>query len=269
MSVGFFFSLGHSTIVFSLAFLFALGIKALNGQVRSSASQLHNVTTWIGTVSRGRSCTRSRRSHRDPVGHRQGLPRNAQRTLRRGAARAPAQLARTDEPLLRRFTKTITKPWQMYPLGMLFGLGFDTASEVALLFLAAGRRGGPPVLRDPVPAGAVRRRHESARHDRRLVHELRLRLGVLQAVRKVFYNLTITGCRWRGAGDRTIEIVGLLAQKLNAQGSFWRGGRTSTSTRSASSSSACSSPPGRSRWRSGAWVGSRSAGRSTSRRARA
>ena len=37
-----------------------------------------------------------------------------------------------------RLTKTVTKPWQMYPIGLLFGLGFDTATEVALLFLAAG-----------------------------------------------------------------------------------------------------------------------------------
>src|ERR1700704_5877895 len=41
MSVGFFFSLGHSTVVFMLALLFAAGIKALGGQVRDSHSQLH------------------------------------------------------------------------------------------------------------------------------------------------------------------------------------------------------------------------------------
>ena len=49
LSVGFFFSLGHSTIVFVLAFLFAIGVKALNGQVRNDGSQLHDVTGWIGT----------------------------------------------------------------------------------------------------------------------------------------------------------------------------------------------------------------------------
>jgi high-affinity nickel-transport protein len=49
MSVGFFFSLGHSTIVFVLAFLFAIGIRALSGQVANEGSSLHNVTGWIGT----------------------------------------------------------------------------------------------------------------------------------------------------------------------------------------------------------------------------
>src|SRR5437867_426651 len=37
-----------------------------------------------------------------------------------------------------RFFRLITKSWQMYPLGVLFGLGFDTATEVGLLALAAG-----------------------------------------------------------------------------------------------------------------------------------
>jgi hypothetical protein len=81
-----------------------------------------------------------------------------------------------------RFSRAVTKPWQMYPVGLLFGLGFDTASEVALLFLA-GRRGRSQaaLLRDPLPPDPVRGRDVAARHDRRLVHELRLRLGLLQA----------------------------------------------------------------------------------------
>jgi high-affinity nickel-transport protein len=48
LSVGFFFSLGHSTIVFTLAFLFAIGVRALGGQVRHTGSMLHQVTSWVG-----------------------------------------------------------------------------------------------------------------------------------------------------------------------------------------------------------------------------
>ena len=40
-----------------------------------------------------------------------------------------------------RLTRAVTKPWQMYPIGLLFGLGFDTATEVALLVLAGGAAG--------------------------------------------------------------------------------------------------------------------------------
>jgi high-affinity nickel-transport protein len=49
MSVGFFFSLGHSTVVFGLALLFAVGVRALSGEVESTNSALHSVAGLIGT----------------------------------------------------------------------------------------------------------------------------------------------------------------------------------------------------------------------------
>ena len=92
MSVGFFFSLGHSTIVFMLAFLFAIGIKALDGQVKNDNSQLHSVTNWIGTgVSGAFLYLIAALNLVILLGHRQGVPRDAQRQLRRGAARTPAR----------------------------------------------------------------------------------------------------------------------------------------------------------------------------------
>ncbi len=70
----------------------------------------------------------------------------------------------------------------MYPVGVLFGLGFDTASEVALLVLAGtAMTGGLPfyaVFSLPILFAAG---HEHVRHDRWLLHELRVRLGLLQA----------------------------------------------------------------------------------------
>ncbi len=91
LSVGFFFSLGHSTIVFGLAFLFAVGVRALNGQVGHGGSQLHDTTGWIGTSVSGTFLY----VHRDPEPHDPRrdparLPGHAQRSLRRGGARAPA-----------------------------------------------------------------------------------------------------------------------------------------------------------------------------------
>ena len=49
MSVGFFFSLGHSTIVFVMAVLLNFGIRALDEQVKNSGSGLHNITDIVGT----------------------------------------------------------------------------------------------------------------------------------------------------------------------------------------------------------------------------
>src|SRR3954469_6299173 len=48
LSVGFFFSLGHSTVVFLLAFLFSVGVRGLSGSVESDSSTLHKVTGVIG-----------------------------------------------------------------------------------------------------------------------------------------------------------------------------------------------------------------------------
>ena len=54
LTVGFWFSLGHSTVVFVLAFLFALGIRSLGGQVRNGGSALHSIAGLVGTgVSAG------------------------------------------------------------------------------------------------------------------------------------------------------------------------------------------------------------------------
>src|SRR5438105_12652855 len=49
ISVGFWFSLGHSSVVFALSFLFAMGIRTLSGQVEQNGSTLHNVSGWVGT----------------------------------------------------------------------------------------------------------------------------------------------------------------------------------------------------------------------------
>src|SRR3984893_16724405 len=53
LSVGFWFSLGHSTIVFALALLLSIGIKAIDGPVKHGHSGLHEVTNWIGTLVSG------------------------------------------------------------------------------------------------------------------------------------------------------------------------------------------------------------------------
>ena len=79
-----------------------------------------------------------------------------------------------------RLARRIDAPWKMYPVGVLFGLGFDTATEVALLVLVRHRGGErTALLRDLVAPDPVRRGHVPVRHHGRLLHELRLRLGVL------------------------------------------------------------------------------------------
>jgi high-affinity nickel-transport protein len=224
MSVGFFFSLGHSTIVFALAFLFAIGVKALNGQVQNHGSELHNVTGWIGTSVSGtflyaiaalniviligiiKVFARMRGGHYDEDELERQL--DSRGFMNR---------------FFGRFTKAVTKPWQMYPIGVLFGLGFDTATEVALLFLAAGAAGaGLPfyaILCLPILFAAGMSLLDTI--DGSFMN-FAYGWAFSKPVRKVFYNIAVTGLSVMVAlVIGTIELGGILAEHLNAKGSFW------------------------------------------------
>jgi high-affinity nickel-transport protein len=224
VSVGFFFSLGHSTIVFGLAFLFAIGVRALNGQVVKGGSALHNVSNWIGT---GVSGTFLYMIGALNVVILWGIV-NVFLKMRAGAY-DEQELERqlNSRGMMNRwfgrFTKTISKPWQMYPIGMLFGLGFDTATEVTLLFLAAGAAGAGlsfyAILCLPILFAAGMSLLDTI--DGTFMN-FAYGWAFSKPVRKVFYNITITGLSVAvSLAIGTIELVGLVAQRLNAQGSFW------------------------------------------------
>jgi high-affinity nickel-transport protein len=118
LSVGFFFSLGHSTIVFVLAALIALGAKGIaeSARVQEIAGVVGPAVSGTFLIAIGLLNLRGLSSGGEPRG-----------VMLRLYARA---------------TRAISRPWQMYPLGCLFGLGFDTATEVALLAAAGGAAAG-------------------------------------------------------------------------------------------------------------------------------
>jgi high-affinity nickel-transport protein len=128
-------------------------------------------------------------------------------------------LARLFRPLF----SMIGRSWQMYPLGFLFGLGFDTASEIGLLGIsAAGASKGLPVWSILVfPALFTAGMSLVDTTDSILM------LGAygwafVKPIRKLFYNMTITAVSVVVAllvGG--IEALGLIADKLNLQGGFW------------------------------------------------
>jgi high-affinity nickel-transport protein len=111
----------------------------------------------------------------------------------------------------------------MYPIGLLFGLGFDTASEVALLVLAGGAAGaGLPwyaILCLPILFAAGMSLMDSI--DGSFMN-FAYGWALSKPVRKVFYNITITGLSVAVAAViGTIELGGLAASQLNLSGSFW------------------------------------------------
>ncbi len=224
LSVGFFFSLGHSTIVFVMAVLLGFGIRALGDQVKNGSSSLHRITTIFGTGVSGLflyliaalnivvlvsivriflDMRRGRFSHEE-------LERQLnQRGL----------MNRFFGPLSRR----IDTPAKMYPIGMLFGLGFDTASEVALLVLSgtAVASGLPfyAILSLPILFAAGMSMFDTADG---CFMNFAYGWAFSRPIRKVYYNITITGLSITVAlVIGTIELLGLLATELNLHGRFW------------------------------------------------
>jgi high-affinity nickel-transport protein len=224
MSVGFFFGLGHSTIVFILAFLFAIGIKALSGQVANEGSSLHNVTGWIGTGVSGTFLYLIAALNLVILA---GIVR-----VLGGLKRGEYDEAELEDQLdnrglmnrfYRRFTGAVTKPRQMYSIGLLFGLGFDTATEVALLFLAAGAAGaGLPfyaILCLPILFAAGMSLLDTI--DGSFMN-FAYGWAFSKPARKIFYNLTITALSaFVALVIGSIEIFSLLAEKLGLSGGAW------------------------------------------------
>ncbi|WTW31883.1 HoxN/HupN/NixA family nickel/cobalt transporter [Streptomyces purpurascens] len=224
LSVGFWFSLGHSSIVFALTFLLSLGVRALSGPVADDDSELHSVTGWIGTTVSGTFLYVIAIIN---IVIMAGIWKVFRR-MRTGDFDEAALEEQLDKRgfmnrLLGRLMKSITKPWQMYPLGLLFGLGFDTATEVALLVLAgSGAASGLPwyaILCLPVLFAAGMSLLDTI--DGSFMN-FAYGWAFSKPVRKVYYNLTITGLSVAVALlIGTVELLGLIAEQADLHGPFW------------------------------------------------
>jgi high-affinity nickel-transport protein len=125
--------------------------------------------------------------------------------------------------LLGRFTKSVTASWHMYPIGVLFGLGFDTATEVALLVLAGtSAAAGLPwyaILCLPVLFTAGMCLLDTI--DGSFMN-FAYGWAFSNPVRKVYYNITITGLSVVVALlIGTVELLGLLAEQFGWSNGFW------------------------------------------------
>jgi len=220
--VGLFFSLGHSTVVIALSAglavtatllqdRFAL-LKAIGGPIGTAVSAL-----FLFTIAAANLLILT------------GLWR-AFRSLRNGQAPAEEDLSILLDSrglmgrLFRRLFRLIGRSWHMYPLGLLFGLGFDTATEVGLLGISAasGSQGLPlwSILVFPALFTAAMSLADTA--------DGILMLGAygwafVKPVRKLYYNLTITLVSVATAllvGG--VEALGLVADQLALEGRFWQ-----------------------------------------------
>ncbi|MBV6748869.1 HoxN/HupN/NixA family nickel/cobalt transporter [Pseudomonas chlororaphis] len=221
VTVGLFFSLGHSSVVVLASLGVALatsvmqdrmeGFKAVGGVIGTSVSALFLLVIALMNLVILRSIY------------------NAWRHVRQGGAYVDDDfdlllanrgfLARIFRPLFR----LVTRGWHMYPLGFLFGLGFDTSTEIALLGISATQasEGLSPwsIMVFPLLFSA----------GMSLVDTLdgHLMLGAygwayMKPIRKIYYNMTITLVSVVVAVViGSIEALGLISDKLELKGPLW------------------------------------------------
>jgi high-affinity nickel-transport protein len=224
LSVGFFFSLGHSSVVFVLAVLLNFGIKGLGDQVRDDSSGLHHITSVVGTCVSGFFLFLIAAFNLVVLA---GIIK-VFREMRSGAyddKELEEQLNKRG--LMNRFlgplARRVDAPWKMYPIGVLFGLGFDTATEIALLVLAGTAvAGGLPfyaILSLPVLFAAGMSLFDTADG---CFMNFAYDWAFARPVRKVYYNLTITGLSvFVAFFIGTIELLGLVGKEAHLGGGFW------------------------------------------------
>jgi high-affinity nickel-transport protein len=226
LGVGFFFSLGHSTIVLALALALALGLRAVGPQIAHAGSGLHQVTTLLGMGVSGAFL------YLIAAINLAVLLGIARRFAQMRAGRAPAESELDGllcpgggvmSRILRPVSRRVRESWHMYPVGVLFGLGFDTATEVALLFLAAGAASsGLPVyaiLSLPVLFAAGMSLLDTI--DGSFMN-FAYGWAFSNPARKLYYNLAITGLSVAVALlVGTVELLAVATDKLGLRGGFW------------------------------------------------
>jgi high-affinity nickel-transport protein len=221
VSAGLFFSLGHSLVI-------AIAVAVIVGTAFALQGRLHPFKVIGSVIGTGTSAFFLLAIAAVNLIILRGVWRSFQRA-RRGEAVAEHELdqllsgrgllARIFRPLFR----MVTRSWHMFPIGFLFGLGFDTATEITLFTVAGSQASGGmsfgTVMIFPALFAAGMTLVDTS--------DSVLMVGAygwafLNPIRKIWYNLTITAISALVAmliGG--IEALGLLASKLELAGGFW------------------------------------------------
>ncbi len=225
LSIGYWFSLGHSTIVMAIGVGIVVAEKTVFPAVTRHGSGLETFGGIFGTAVSASFLYLIAVLN---IVILAGIWR-VFRSMRRGDY-DEAELERQLENrgLMYRFfgrwMKAITKEWQMYPVGVVFGMGFDTATEVALLATTAvlATRALPwySIMCLPILFTSGMALMDTLDG---IFMNVAYGWAFFNPVRKVYYNLAITGlsvaiCFFIG----TIEILGLAPAELKLKGAFWR-----------------------------------------------
>jgi len=221
IGVGFFFSLGHSTVVVLASIAIAVTATALTRKFVA----FHAIGSMIGTVVSALFLLAIaimnvfilvsvyRTFHRVRAGGRY-VEEDLDALLGGGGL-----LARIFRPLF----GMIRESWHMYPLGFLFGLGFDTATEIGLLGISAAEASkGMPIWSIMVFAALFTVGMSLVDTADSVMMASAYGWAFVKPIRKLYYNMTITFASVIVAllvGG--IEALGLVGERLHATGDFW------------------------------------------------
>src|SRR6202011_1747596 len=224
LGVGFFFSLGHSTVVFLIAVLLGIATQFVQSNIVNGGGQRKRVVGLFGTGVSGafllligilnliilldiiRLFRRMKTGEFDR--------RELEHELVAGGL-----LTR----LFGRLFRLITQSWQMYLVGFLFGLGFDTASEISLLAISAGAAAQHlplyALISLPLIFAAGMSLMDTA--DGAFMSQA-YAWAFSNPVRRVFYNLTMTALSvFVALFVGLFELSQLAVQQLNLHGGAW------------------------------------------------
>lgn len=221
IGVGFFFSLGHSSIVVLASTVIAASAAAFQGRLDA----FHNLGGVVGTLVSAFFLLAIGLANLLLL---HGIWAAFQRARRgetivdadlEGMLVAAGPLARLFRPAFR----MVTRSWHMYPVGFLFGLGFDTATEIGLLGISATQAAAGMNFWDIMVFPALFTAGMALMDTTDSVAMVgAYGWAFVNPVRKLWYNLTITAASVIVAifiGG--VEALGLLGSQLNLAGGFW------------------------------------------------
>jgi len=224
LGTGFFFALGHSTIIVAVGAAISIAARAVFGAVVNPSSTYETLGGMVGTVLAASFLYLIAALNLVVLG---GIAR-VFRDMRRGKY-SEEELERQLQArglmyrFFGRFMRSINHTWQMYFVGMVFGIGFDTATEVVLLTATvyAATSGLPfyAVLALPLLFAGGMTLFDTLDG---CFMNFAYGWAFARPVRKVYYNLVITGLSIAAAFlIGTVELLGILTSELHLHGLFW------------------------------------------------
>ncbi|HEX6488965.1 MAG TPA: HoxN/HupN/NixA family nickel/cobalt transporter [Candidatus Dormibacteraeota bacterium] len=223
VGVGFFFSLGHSSVVFLLALGLGVAARSVAGMLGGNG-EFSKIGTYVGTSVSGTFLLLIGLLNLMVLLDIFGVYRRMRGgQYDRDSLQHELVAGGLMTRIFGRLFKVVNHSWHMYPIGFLFGLGFDTATEVAFLAIAAGAAAqGLPiyaVLALPVIFAAGMSLMDTT--DGAFMSKA-YSWAFSNPIRKVFYNLTITGLSvFVALFVGLVEVTQILIHVTHVSGGVW------------------------------------------------